>query len=170
MKRNLLVALATMTVAACSDASLPSALARPVEASASASMTTTHIDINQTVVFPVPMGCTGEPVQWTERESGDIRTLIDANGGLHGTVTFRDQGSYGVGLATGTMYRLQTIQAEVAEFSADALPATETAIFQRRFISAGAMPNFRVNRRFHYTVNANGTMTSYFEELDRICD
>jgi hypothetical protein len=169
MKRKMVV-FATMTLAACTDASLPSAPARPTQASTSASMTTSHIDINQVVVFAVPMGCTGEPVQWTQHSTGDFRYVLDAAGGVRGTVTGRDQGSYGVGLVTGTMYRLQTIEALVSEFSADALPAEETGIFQRRFISAGSMPNFRVNRRFHFTVNANGSVTSYFEELERICD
>jgi len=124
----------------------------------------------ETAVFPVPRGCTGEPVQWTLRQEAYLHETIDANGGFHGSFQFHDMGSYGVGLVTGAMYRLAQTQNESFHTDADQLHPTDTAIFLRRFISQGSLSNFRVTNIFHFTIDANGTMTSFKNTSERICD
>jgi len=47
---------------------------------------------------------------------------------------------------------------------------TDTAIFLRHFISQGSINNFRVKNIFHYTIDANGVMTSFRNTSERICD
>jgi hypothetical protein len=90
--------------------------------------------------------------------------------GFHGSFEFHDMGSYGVGLVTGAMYRLIQVQNESFNTQADQLPTTDTAIFLRRFISQGSINNFRVTDIFHFTIDANGNMTSFRNTSERVCD
>ena len=168
MKRQLASALLFGAVLGCSDPSGPTA--RRLEPLASVTPTVQRIDIEETAVFPVPRGCTGEPVHWNLRQEAELRETTDAAGGFHGTFHFHDKGSYGVGLVTGAMYRLSQNQIESFETRADQLPMTDTAIFLRRFISQGSLPNFRVTNIFHFTIHANGNLTSYRNTSERICD
>jgi hypothetical protein len=169
MKRQLAVAILTTVVAACSDPAT-SPLVRPPRLSATVSQDVQRVVIEDTEIFPVPRGCTGEPVEWHLRQESTLREMTDANGGFHGTFTFHDMGSYGVGLVTGAMYRLAQTQNESFNVGGTGLPITDTAIFLRRFISQGSLENFRVTNIFHYTIDANGTMTSFRNTSERICD
>ena len=165
--RRLASALA-VTLVACSDPVAP--IARRLEPSASVERTVQRVSIEETQVFPVPRGCTGEPVEWHLRQEADLSETIDANGGFHGTFVFHDKGSYGVGLVTGAMYRLAQTQVESFHVGADQLPITDTAIFLRRFISQGSLSNFRVTNIFHFTIDANGNLTSDKNTSERVCD
>jgi hypothetical protein len=129
-----------------------------------------RIQIEETDVFPVPRGCTGEPIEWTLRQEIINRSTIDAQGGFHGSFLFHDKGSSGVGLITGAQYRLAQVQDENFETAADELPTNDTAVFLRRFISQGSLSNFRVTNLFHFTIDANGNLTSYHNTFDRVCD
>jgi hypothetical protein len=129
-----------------------------------------RVTFEETAVFPVPRGCTGEPVEWTLRQEAFLHETIDPNGGFHGSFEFHDMGSYGVGLVTGAMYRLIQVQNESFQTQADQLPMTDTAIFLRRFISQGSINNFRVTNIFHFTIDANGNMTSFRNTSERVCD
>jgi hypothetical protein len=167
MKRQLGAALLAAVTVGCSDPAAP--IARRLEPVASVDQVVQRISIDESAVFPVPRGCTGEPVQWTLHQEADLRETIDANGGFHGTFVFHDKGSFGVGLVTGAMYRLAETQVESFHMSATGLPTTDTAIFLRRFISQGSLDNFRVTNIFHFTIDANGNMTSYRNTSERVC-
>ncbi len=169
MKRQLAVAILTAAVAGCSDPAT-GPLVRPVSLSASVSQDVQRVSIEETEIFPVPRGCTGEPVEWHLRQESTLREMIDGNGGFHGTFTFHDKGSYGVGLVTGAMYRLAQTQVESFNMGANGLPTTDTAIFLRHFISQGSLENFRVTNIFHFTIDANGTLTSFRNTSERVCD
>ncbi len=161
--------LVLVTLVACSDpATGPTA--RRVKPLAEVSHNDQRISFEESGVFPVPRGCTGEPVQWTIRQEMHLHETIDANGGFHGSSQFHDQGSYGIGLVTGAMYRLAETVNESFNMQADQLPTNDTAIFHRRFISQGSLNNFRVLNIFHYTIDANGVMTSFKETSERVCD
>jgi len=168
MTRTFPVAMLAAVVA-CSDPTT-GPTARPVKALAEVSHNVQRVLIEETDVFPVPRGCTGEPVQWTLRQEAHLHETIDANGGFHGSFQFHDMGSYGVGLVTGAMYRLAQTQNESFQTQADQLPMNDTAIFLRRFISQGSLSNFRVTNIFHFTIDANGNMTSFKNTSERICD
>jgi len=169
MKHQLAVAILTTVVAGCSDPAT-SPLVPPLGLSATVSQDVQRVVIEEVDVFPVPRGCTGEPVEWHLRQESTLREMTDANGGFHGNFTFHDMGSYGVGLVTGAMYRLAQTQNESCNVGATGLPITDTAIFLRRFISQGSLENFRVTNIFHYTIDANGIMTSFRNTSERICD
>ena len=168
MKRHLRIAAVAVAVSGCKDVAGPTA--RRVEPVAAVTQNIQQIAIEETAVFPVPRGCTGEPVEWHLRQEADLRETTDAAGGFHGTFHFHDKGSYGVGLVTGAMYRLAQNQVESFETGADQLPMTDTAIFLRRFISQGSLPNFRVTSIFHFTIDANGNLTSDRNTSERVCD
>ena len=110
MTRPLAVIALVAALVGCQDVTAPKAA--PVTPALSATPYMERIFINQDEVFPVPRGCTGEPIAWHLREVIDYQYTIDPTTGLHGTLRFHDEGSSGVGLVTGAMYRLQTIQAE----------------------------------------------------------
>ena len=154
---------------ACGDAATEPT-ARRLTPVATVDHNTQRIEIEETAVFPVPRGCTGEPVEWTLRQESYLHETIDANGGFHGAFEFHDKGSYGVGLVSGALYRLSQTQNETFHAAADGLPMTDTAIFLRHFISQGSINNFRVKNIFHYTIDANGVMTSFRNTSERICD
>ena len=158
-----------IAAAACSDSATGPA-ARRVQPLAEVSHNVQRIVIEETAVFPVPRGCTGEPVEWHLRQEAHLHETIDANGGFHGSFQFHDMGSYGVGLVTGAMYRLAQTQNESFNTQADQLPMNDTAIFLRRFISQGSLSNFRVTSIFHYTIDANGNMTSFKNTSERLCN
>jgi hypothetical protein len=168
MERRRLASALAVALVACSDPAAP--IARRLELSASVERNIQRVSIEETQVFPVPRGCTGEPVEWHLRQEADLRETIDANGGFHGTFVFHDKGSYGVGLVTGAMYRLAQTQVESFQVGADQLPMTDTAIFLRRFISQGSLSNFRVTNIFHFTIDANGNLTSEKNTSERVCD
>jgi hypothetical protein len=169
MKAQLTVAALTVAVLGCSDATTGPA-ARRLTPSMTVSQDVQRVEIEETQVFPVPRGCTGEPVEWHLRQESILHERTDANGGFHGTFTFHDKGSYGVGLVTGAMYRLAQTQNESFNVGAGGLPMNDTAIFLRRFISQGSLPNFRVTSIFHFTIDANGNLTSSRNTSERICD
>jgi len=169
MKAQLRVAALTFTVFGCSDA-VTGPTARRLTPSTSVSQDVQRVSIEETDVFPVPRGCTGEPVEWHLRQESTLRETIDANGGFHGTFVFHDMGSYGVGLVSGARYHLAQTQVESFQVGATGLPMNDTAIFLRRFISQGSLANFRVTNIFHFTIDANGTLTSFRNTSERVCD
>jgi hypothetical protein len=169
MTRRCLTVLLTAAVAGCSDAAT-GPIARQLTPRTTVDRNTQRIEVEETAVFPVPRGCTGEPVAWTLRQEGYLHETIDASGRFHGSFQWHDKGSYGVGLVTGAMYRLAQTQNESFNVDADQLPTTDTAIFLRRFISQGSLENFRVTNIFHFTIDANGDMTSFRNTSERICD
>jgi hypothetical protein len=73
-------------------------------------------------------------------------------------------------VVTGAMYRLAQTQNETFQTRADQLPTTDTAIFLRRFISQGSINKFRVTNIFHFTIDAIGTVTSFRNTRERVCD
>lgn len=168
MLRPLTVTVVATAMLACSDTAAPRPL--PIEPTRSASSEIERTRIEETTIFPVPRGCTGEPVEWTLRQEVSLRTTIDANGGFHGSFHFHDLGSSGVGLVTGAKYRLAQAQNESYNVGGYGLPITNTAIFLRRFISQGTLPNLRVTNVFHFTIDKNGNLTAYRNTFDRTCD
>ena len=169
MTRQLCRVVLAAAVAGCSDHTTAPAT-RQVRPLATVEHNVQRVSFEETAVFPVPRGCTGEPVEWTLRQEAHLHETIDANGGFHGSFQFHDKGSYGVGLVTGAMYRLAQTQNETFQTKADELPMNDTAIFLRRFISQGSINNFRVTNIFHFTIDANGTLTSFKNTSERICD
>ena len=169
MKAYLGVAALTVAVLGCRDAAT-SPTAQRLTPSLTVAQDVQRVEIEETDVFPVPRGCTGEPVEWHLRQESILHERIDANGGFHGTFTFHDKGSYGVGLVTGAMYHLAQTQNESFNVGPSGLPINDTAVFLRRFISQGSLPNFRVTNIFHFTIDANGTMTSVRNTSERVCD
>jgi len=87
---------------------------------------------------------------------------------FHGTFHMTEQGSSGVGLVTGLSYQFVQTQNEGVRIDGG-LPYTGTAIFDRRVISQGSTPNFQLHNTFHFTINANGELVVYRDEVSRTC-
>ena len=102
MTSRLAVAVIAVSLLGCSESTAPHMFPTTVSFSAEPLMERTEIE--ETEIFPVPRGCTGEPLQWTLRQEMVLKTTVDAQGGFHGSFHFHDKGSSGVGLLTGSKY------------------------------------------------------------------
>lgn len=168
MIRFLAVTFVAVGLGACADAAGP-AFTDELTPQFAVTRNVQRISIEHTDIAPVPRGCTGELVEWHIRQEIVFSSMIDGRGGFHGSFHLHDKGSYGVGLETGARYRLAQNQVETFHITGSGTQ-TGTAVFLRRFISQGPMPNFRVTNIFHFTIDANGNLVSYRDSVSRICD
>jgi hypothetical protein len=128
------------------------------------------IEVSEFVVeLPGPTACTGEAVLTSMRTEFRVQTLSGPGGKLHITAHLTDRGSTGVGTVTGAQYRVINSQAEAFTLSAATGQSSDTAVFSRRFISRGSMPNFHVHNTFHVTVSPDGKVSVEFDRIDRSC-
>ncbi len=108
----------------------------------------------------------GEDIEF----SGDLHVrwsiTVDSDGGFHGSVTENYQGVGGVGLTTGAKYRST---AAVTETMNGKVGENYTLVVGIRYIGQGSGNNFVTTIKQHYTVNANGEITSYIDESSIEC-
>jgi hypothetical protein len=97
-----------------------------------------------------------------------IAETIDLSGGMHFHIDVNVSNVTGVGSITGSRYR--GVGGFWAEFNGRApypFTMTETAVFG--LISQGSSPNLVSTATFHFTVNANGTVTSTVDRMRIAC-
>lgn len=109
---------------------------------------------------------TGEEIEF----SGDIHVrwsiTVDSDGGFHGSVTENYQGVGGVGLTTGTRYRST---AAVSETFNGKVGENYTLVVGIRYVGQGRGNNFVTTIKQHYTVNANGEVTTFIDDSSIEC-
>ncbi|HEY4848711.1 MAG TPA: hypothetical protein VIH87_13215, partial [Methylocella sp.] len=102
--------------------------------------------------------------------SGSLHELIEitaaASGGFHSKVHFQPQGVSGTGQTSGLKY--QATGVTQGEFSGK-IGFESTFINRFDIIGQGPNNNFSVHETFHITVNANGTITSFFDNFGIEC-
>ena len=122
--------------------------------------------ISISVFVPCANGGAGEYVDL----SGDLHDLyhltFDGQGGVH--VKFQDnpQGISGVGLTTGDKY--QGTGVTETEFNVK-VGEEYTYVNNFRIIGQGPGNNYLVHDNFHFTINANGTVTAYHDNFSVEC-
>lgn len=137
---------------------LATALALPAQA---AIVYNTSEPISGTIVNP----CNGEVVTYSGYIHDTYHLTFDNAGGVH--IVFQDnaQGIHGVGdlgnAYTGTQAQHDSMNGNVGE--------EETATSTFTIISHGSAPNFVAHSDFHITVNADGTVTSYHDNMSATC-
>jgi hypothetical protein len=106
--------------------------------------------------------CTGEQVEL----SGTIHLVSQTqrDGSIVGH--FNYQNVRGVGLTSGTTYRASTI--DTFRLKAP-FPSDITSVSSFHLISQGTQDNLLVHVLFHMTVNANGEVTAFIDDLSIQC-
>ena len=111
---------------------------------------------------PCAAGGAGEEVEL----SGTLHTLIHwtytENGGYISKWHYQPQNLTGVGLTTGDKYQGTGVTQDVITGK---VGQEETYVDNFRIIGQGNDNNYVVHETFHFTINANGTMTA---EVDKI--
>jgi hypothetical protein len=113
------------------------------------------------------VSCSGEPVV----VSGIVRHhaifVMDAHGGFHGTSHFN---GYATGVSSsGTRYVVNFTDGLRQYFAPGDVPSVGTGPFSFRLISNDGSPNLLVRGAFHITVNANGEVTVFVEDVRIEC-
>ncbi|HEX7773992.1 MAG TPA: hypothetical protein VF435_16335 [Pyrinomonadaceae bacterium] len=111
---------------------------------------------------------TGDVIQLTGNFHVVIHTTRDDHGGLHRVITLNDQGLHGVGLVSGTDYRLIRNSNTVTQETNGA----EVFIFVRnqRLIAKDPLLDFFFHQLTHMTFNANGELTSVKVVFEASCE
>ena len=135
----------------------------PTTASAAVIQNVT-VPLSQEVFNP----CTGDIFT----ASGNIHLVVaetaDGSGGMHFHIDVNVSNVTGVGSVTGAKYR--GVGGFWAEFNGrDPYPFTTTSTQVFGLISQGSSANLMVTATFHFTVNANGTVTSTVDRFSFAC-
>jgi hypothetical protein len=110
--------------------------------------------------------CNGEIVDI----SGVLHEVIDKtvsdSGNIHLSVHFNAQGVSGVGETTGANYSFSDSVNEHLTFAG---ASNETISHTLHVVGQGGVPNFDFHFLVHFTVNADGTVTSSFDNFTTTC-
>jgi len=144
----------------------------PTIASASAITTTTNLQIplNLTVLVPCANGGAGEMVDI----SGTLHVLLHFTMSNSGRVTlkehFQPQGVSGTGQTTGDTYRATGVTQQTMTFDGnDGAPFEFTFINNFRIIGQGPGNNLLIHETVHVTINANGEITAFQNNISTEC-
>jgi hypothetical protein len=126
------------------------------------------VDVDIEVFVPCANGGAGEVVAL----SGPLHTLITStiNGNkVSGKIHLNPQGLSGVGLDTGDRYHGTGVTQDHFNGSLQNGLYTETFVNNMRIVGQGSGNNFTVHESFHITINANGEVSSFRENVNADC-
>jgi len=144
------------------------ALLGPTAASAAADSFTvsSSFPIDIVVFVPCAAGGAGEDVELTGNLHDLFHVTFTPSGGFRLSVVDNPQGISGFGFSTGAKYQGTGI---TRDNFGGRIGFEETFINNFRIIGQGAGNNFLVHENFHITVNANGTITSFYDNFSVEC-
>lgn len=126
----------------------------------------TVIPLALLVNIPCANGGAGEDVVL----SGNLHVLTHITISNAGTITikthFQPQGITGLGQVTGDKYQGTGVTQDILNAS---FGETYTLVNNFRMIGEGPGNNFLVHETFHYTFNANGTLTVVLDNFSTSC-
>ena len=97
-----------------------------------------------------------------------ITTTINGNK-VSGKTHFQPQGLSGVGLDTGDTYRATGVTQDHFKGSFKNGQFSSTFVNNFRIIGQGRGNNFLIHENFHFTINANGEMTTVHDNFSVDC-
>lgn len=126
----------------------------------------TKFPIDIVVFVPCANGGAGEEVYLTGSLHDLFHVTFDTRGGFHVTGHNNPQGVRGIGLTTGVKYQ----GTGVTRFHDNGKVGFESTFVNNfRIIGQGPGNNFMVHENFHFTVNANGTVTAEHDNFKVTC-
>lgn len=171
MRRILLPLLAVTFLNACSGDQQPVGPTSPessVLASQASGATTTVTERTISINRMPYAACLGERLAVTGTRHIRTRTTIDANGGMHVQMLINDRGWTAVGQTSGKIWTLVAGMAPVSLNASGSTPQTSFTwaggqVFRP---SDPSMPVLLFNGPWHYTVNAQGEVTTDFDKYE----
>lgn len=163
--RNLGVGLATLGLLALGPLGLFPTL--PVHASAFTVTTSTSVPFDLVVFVPCALGGAGEFVEL----SGEVRDLfhvtLDNSGGCLTKFHDNPQGISGTGQTSGDKYQGTGVTQGTSNNCK--VGSETTSVNNFRIIGQGPGNNFLLHENLHFTVNANGSVTSFHDNFSVEC-
>jgi hypothetical protein len=142
------------------------------QAQAKATTVVTNFDqeTDLTVFVPCAALGAGEYVQLSGSLHVLFTTTIDNRGGFHTTFLFQPMGISGTGLSTGDKYQATgETQGTLNGDLSSGQPYEQTFVNNFKIIGQGPGNNFLVYETFHITVNPDGTVTAFVDNLKIKC-
>jgi hypothetical protein len=122
--------------------------------------------LSTTKFVPCANGGVGEDVFLSGNFHSVFHVTLDGSGGAHVSEVHNPQGISGTGLTTGAKY--QGVGASSDEFTAK-VGIEHTSVTNKRIIGQGPGNNFLIHDDSHTTVLANGTVTSFHDNVSIEC-
>ncbi len=140
-------------------------------APAQAAATTYHTNIFEPtelyVYIPCALGGMGEYVYLSGPLHVLMVTTYNASGGFMSKTHFQPQGISGIGETSGDRYQAT---GETQDIFTGRIGYEYTYVNNFKIIGQGPGNNYMVHETFHYTVNANGSMTAYVDNFSVDCN
>lgn len=111
-------------------------------------------------------GGNGEYVRFSGYMHATFRQTFDNAGGVHVKFQVNPQGISGYGLTTGNQYQGTGVTQEQFNIK---IGEETTFVSNYNLIGHGKAPDMRVHENFHITVNANGTVTAFVDNINLEC-
>ncbi|HEV2238801.1 MAG TPA: hypothetical protein VGR57_19235 [Ktedonobacterales bacterium] len=123
-------------------------------------MSNISVERQLSVFVPCANGGAGEVIEISGPVHLVASITLDGSGGFHEHILFNPQGVSGVGLTTGLKY--QGVGQEQMDVN-ETVGVTHTFLYVFDMIGQGPGNNLRIHETFHFTVNADGTLTAYVD-------
>jgi hypothetical protein len=162
---NLSVVAATLLLAACDNT--PTALTRPTPPTTSraALVANNRVEVNTIALSD----CGTEDVLVTGSFHQVLTITVDNAGGFHVNDHLDFTGLQGVGVVTGTQYVAHQTQMINFNVSKDLIGAEVTQPLVFTLIGSGSAPDEVFVAIQHFTINANGELTSFVDNFRVKC-
>jgi hypothetical protein len=158
-KRRLLGAAAVTSVAAAL------AVAMVCTAPAFAAATVFRFMEDDSGGYGITNPCNGEGVAVSGTTHLEFVVVMDGAGGSHFEAHYNSQDVTGQG-SQGNTYQVPTSVVQVANVP---LGTEFTFSYEQRFVSSGSGGNFATTMLVHFTINADGSMTSSQTRMSTTC-
>lgn len=148
---------------------LGTAIAILISPANAAVLSNTSNDITLSVFVPCAAGGAGELVDL----SGPLHTLLTftiINNNASGVIHFQPHGISGIGETTGLKYQATGVTSTSFKFSLQNGQVTQTFINRFDIIGQGPGNNFGIQETAHITLNADGTVTVFFDNFRVECN
>lgn len=134
---------------------------------------TASVDLNEfidytaeSVFIPSAVGGAGEAAVFDGRLHILLTTTLDGKGGFHAKTHFQPQGLVVIGETTGDIYRATGVTQD--HFNGK-VGVTYTYVNNFRMIGPGPGNNLLIHTTYHFTVNADGTVTVEHDNSSVVC-
>ncbi len=125
------------------------------------------VSFEQLLFVPCANGGLGEDVAFTIKFHVVLHETISNSGESQVLIHLQDQGSNGTGVITGDSYHLVGMTKFQDHFGG--FPIISEVVENFHIIGPGPGNNFYLHQTFHVTINANGDLTAFVDNLRIEC-